>query len=376
MRAPRAQGLDDLRRGRGIAKRHREVAQPAFVPAAADRGAFGAAQELVFVPGEQRGQRGPVEVVARAEVGFVGAPRELVPGARQLAVVATEDAVADQRAQFFVDAARVLDGQVADAAPGVHAVGRDDRAGRADVDAARAGPAMRAGGRVDRQRQVDEQFAEEEPAAAIAIDQAAVLADPAEPGVARECAFQHRRGIDEHAMAERPDGRRHRIREALQAVSHELVVIATQRIAGHVGAFAVVQVGPGRRLVLAVVEADRHHPQRARHQGRRLFAQFAMARHPVHRPVLALRQPVAQVGDVVAELDAGDPDPLEPGLGGERADPRGQRGGVGRGDRHACSIGSRSRIPGCTARSRCTTPPRCGASKPAASRPAMAMPSP
>ena len=67
-------------------------------------------------------------------------------------------------AQFLGDRAFVLDRQVADAAPRVEAVRRDDRLRRADVDAARAGAAMRARRRVDRQRQVDVDLAEEEPA--------------------------------------------------------------------------------------------------------------------------------------------------------------------------------------------------------------------
>src|SRR3546814_20642650 len=79
--------------------------------AAADRGPLGALQEFLFRPGEQLRQRGLVQVVARPEVRFVRGLRELVPRAHQLAVVAAEDAVADQRPQLFVDAAFVLDGE-------------------------------------------------------------------------------------------------------------------------------------------------------------------------------------------------------------------------------------------------------------------------
>ena len=75
-----------LGRGRCVAQRHGDVAQPAFMAAAADRAAFGAAQEFCFVPGEQLVQARGIEVVACTEVGFVGALGELVPGADQLAV--------------------------------------------------------------------------------------------------------------------------------------------------------------------------------------------------------------------------------------------------------------------------------------------------
>src|SRR5690606_22154205 len=200
--AARFQRGDDFRRGRSVAQGHGDVAQPALVAAAADRAALGAAQELLLFPGEQLGEGGLVEVVAGAEVRLVGAPRELVPGTHQLAVVAAEDAVADRRAQLLRDPAVVLDGQVGDATPRIQPVGRGDRPGRTGGDAAAAGAAMRAGRRIHRQRQVQVNLAEEEPGAAVLVDQAGVLADPAQPGVAPQCALQHRRRVHEHAVAE------------------------------------------------------------------------------------------------------------------------------------------------------------------------------
>ena len=52
-----------------IAQRHRQVAPPARVADAADRAAFGAAQELGLVPGPQRQQRGAGPRRAGVEVG-------------------------------------------------------------------------------------------------------------------------------------------------------------------------------------------------------------------------------------------------------------------------------------------------------------------
>ena len=46
---------------------------------------------------------------------------------------------------------------------------------------------------IDRQGQVHVDLAEEEPRAAILVDQTGVLADPAQPGVPRQRALQHRR---------------------------------------------------------------------------------------------------------------------------------------------------------------------------------------
>src|SRR3546814_12432256 len=97
-----------------------------------------------------------------------------------------EDAVSDQRPQFEVDRAFVLDREVGNAASRIQPVGGGDRAGGTDLDAARTGAAMVAGGRVDRQRQVQVDLAEEEPAAAILVHQAGVLADPAQAGVDRK----------------------------------------------------------------------------------------------------------------------------------------------------------------------------------------------
>ena len=178
-------------RGRRIAQCYGDVAQPALVAAAPDRAAFGAVQELGFVPGEQLVQAGSVEVVACAEVGFVGALGELVPGADQLAVVAAVDAVAHQWPHVFGNGAIVLDGQVGNAAPCVQSLRPGDRTGGTDIDAARAGAAVCRGRHIDRQRDIDVDLADEEPRTAVAIDQAGVLADPAQPGVARQCAFQH-----------------------------------------------------------------------------------------------------------------------------------------------------------------------------------------
>ena len=52
-----------------IAERNCDVAQPAFVADAADRRAFGAAQEFLFAPGEQLDKRGAVESVADMKSG-------------------------------------------------------------------------------------------------------------------------------------------------------------------------------------------------------------------------------------------------------------------------------------------------------------------
>src|SRR5688500_12347486 len=87
----RPQCCDDLRCRRRIAKRHRDVPQPASVTAAPDGGTFRALQKFPLAPRKQFRQRRPIEIVARAEVRLVGALGELVPRTHELAVVAAED---------------------------------------------------------------------------------------------------------------------------------------------------------------------------------------------------------------------------------------------------------------------------------------------
>ena len=134
---------------RRVAERHGDVAQPALVADAPDRAALHARVELLARPREELDERRVVEAVAhRGEIRLGRRLREAVPRAHELAVVAAIDAVADQRAQLLGDAPCELDGEVGDAAPRVELVGRDDRAGGADVDAARAGAAMSVAGGV------------------------------------------------------------------------------------------------------------------------------------------------------------------------------------------------------------------------------------
>ena len=99
------------------------------------------------------------------------------------------------------DRALQLDGEIGNAAPRVEHEGRHERSGGADLEAGGAAAAVHAGEPgVHRQRDVGEDLAEEEPRARVRIDQHGVLADPAEAGLLRHAALQHRRAVDEHAL--------------------------------------------------------------------------------------------------------------------------------------------------------------------------------
>ena len=64
-----------------VAQTYCQVAQPALVTGPAQGRAFGAAQKFVFVPHEQFGQFGVVQVVPGLEVALAGRAGEAVPRA-------------------------------------------------------------------------------------------------------------------------------------------------------------------------------------------------------------------------------------------------------------------------------------------------------
>src|SRR5512135_2407657 len=124
---------------RRVSQSYREVPEPALVADAPDRRALHVAVEFFRAPAEQLDQGRAVQAIAHLKVLFVGYARKTIPGADQLAVVATVDAVADQLPQLLRNGALVLDREVGDAAPGVEPVRGGDRLRRADVDTASAG---------------------------------------------------------------------------------------------------------------------------------------------------------------------------------------------------------------------------------------------
>src|SRR3990172_3282958 len=218
----RLQGRDDRRIARGVAEGHGEVAQPALISGAPDGGTFGALEKLLLRPGEELNKRRRVESVARCEIRLARRLREPVPRADKLAVVAAEDAIADERAQLLGDRPAQLNGEVGNAAARVEIVRRDDRAGRTDIHAGAAGAAVIFDRYLDRQRQVGIYLAQKKPRTRAAVDQTGVFADPAEARLRGEWLFQHRGAVAEDAVAVRADLRLDPLGEPLQPVSDEL----------------------------------------------------------------------------------------------------------------------------------------------------------
>ncbi|MNN16508.1 hypothetical protein D3C81_1296490 [compost metagenome] len=164
---------------------------------------------------------------------------------------------------------------------------------------------------IDRQRQVGEQFAEEEVAAGLAVQHQGVLADPAEPGLFGDGLFQHRRAVDEGAVAERADGRLHALGQLLQALADQLVVVAAQRVARDVGFLRGGEDFRHPRIARQVVHAQRNHPQGAGNQLVRAPALAAVGAHVVHLTVIAGLQPALQVRAVGFQVETADADLLE-----------------------------------------------------------------
>jgi len=200
-------------------QRHGDIAQPARVADAADRRTGQPLVEVRFAPGKQIHQLRTVEPVPHATVRQRGGLREAVPRARQLAVVAAVDAVAQQGAQIQRDTALEFDGEIGNAAPRVERVGGDNGLRRADVDTGLAGSAVAGCGRVHRQRQIGVDLAEKKPRSVLAVQEQGVFAAPAEAGLAGECHFQHRRAVGEDAETVFADLRADFLGQALQAVA-------------------------------------------------------------------------------------------------------------------------------------------------------------
>ncbi len=154
-----SQRADDFLAGRRIPERDRDVSYPAFITDASDRAAFGAIQKLLLGPGEQLDQLAAIERMPRNEVHLAGEARELVPGADQLAVIATVDAIAQGFPELFGNRAAQLDREIRDAAGRIQLERRDDGLRRAHIDAGATRAAMLGLRLVDRQRQVGEDLA-------------------------------------------------------------------------------------------------------------------------------------------------------------------------------------------------------------------------
>ena len=165
---------------------------------------------------------------ARLPHRIVGHRRGTVVRAHLLADVAAVGVGPDGLAHLLGNAAADFDGEIRQTAPRVEHTRLDQRTGRTGVEAACTAAALLEplGVRFERERRDD--LAEKEPRPQLGIDQAGVLADPAEPGVLRIDPLLYRSGVHERAGLERL--RRHLAHPVHEAVvagpEHAVVVVA------------------------------------------------------------------------------------------------------------------------------------------------------
>ena len=170
---------------------------------AEEAGAFGAldgrlaeeATEFLVGEGEEVAQGVLEDGLARMELGFLGDFGKAVPRADGEAVVAAVDAVTHEGTEFEGDGAFVLDGEVGDAAPRIHGVGRGDCLGRASVDAGGALAAVIVLGFVGGKRKSGEEIGEKEPGAEAAMNLDGGFSIPAEARFVGEVALENGSGV-------------------------------------------------------------------------------------------------------------------------------------------------------------------------------------
>ena len=126
----------------------------------------------------------------------------------------------------------MLDRQVRDAAGRVEHAWRDEAPGRTRLDAERARAALIERGPIALERQAADDLGEKNPRADLGVDDARVLADPADARVLRVDALLHRTGVDVRASLERL-GRRvaHPLEQRVQPLADDIVVVVAPRVA-------------------------------------------------------------------------------------------------------------------------------------------------
>ena len=191
----------EIDEGAGVAEGDADVAEEGGAFDAFD-GAFGEeGAESGVVEGEEVAEAVVEDGGAGLEGGVVGGLGEAVPGTCVEAVVAAVDATAEGAAELKGDGAFAFDGEVGEAAAGVHLTGGGDGLGGAGGDAAGTGAAVVGGFLVRGQVEGGDDFSEEEPGAELAVDLHGAFAIPAEAGFTGEIAFEDGAGINVMALA-------------------------------------------------------------------------------------------------------------------------------------------------------------------------------
>jgi hypothetical protein len=320
--------------GASVAEGDADVAEEGGAFDAFDR-AFGEeGAEGGVVEGEEVAEAVLEDGGSGLEGGLAGGLGEAVPGAGVEAVVATVDAAAEGAAEFGGDGAFGLDGEVGEAAAGVHAAGRGDGLGGAGGDAAGAGAAVVAGGRIGIEVEGGDDFGEEEPGAEAAVDLHGALAIPAEAGLAGEVALENGAGVHVMALGAAEAGEEGV--ELPEAFFDEVVVVVVPGVAGD--AVGAVPLGPVRALPVGGGEDDEGSGAGDDVAG--VGAALGVAGEPGHVSVFAVGDPLLEDIAVGGREGGGDAAVGEAEVEGELADEglgivwhRGKVAGDGRGAR-------------------------------------------
>src|SRR3954468_18942433 len=215
----RAAGLE-------VFESHRDVPSQSGRLRALHRAALQRRREFVVAARRQRSEIDAVPHRARLPRRVVGPRCDGVPRTDFLADIAAVDARPDPGAVLGRDVATVLDRQVRNALGRVEDAGRDERVGRAGVEAERARAALIERRRIDRERQAADDLGQENPRAELWMNDAGVLADPAEAGVLRVDPFLHRPGVDIGTGVERLGGLlAHPCDQPLEPFTDQVVVV-------------------------------------------------------------------------------------------------------------------------------------------------------
>ena len=306
-----------------VAQRHADVAEQPVAPGPRHgRVAVLAQEDLAGHPEQARGEVDERRVVqlAAGRIGGLAGRREepVVPRTHLLADVAAVHPVADRGAEVDRYGSPELDGEVGDAARGVHdggtvAVVAEKGAGGAGVEAAPAGAAVGLGERRRRfQRKVREQDAQKKVRPPARVYEHGVPAEPAEAGAHCELPFQNRSSVDVGAA---PQGAARESLEAVgqgvQPVADYVVVVVAACVARDDGAGGVAGWRGGVASGIRVGDYER------RPEAGKSAVEVGAASHRagagqvVHAAVEAGLKPAPEVGHVLALAPGDDAGHLE-----------------------------------------------------------------
>ena len=168
------------------------------------------------------------------------------------------------------------------------------------------------GGRIHRQWQVCIDLPEEEPGACLPVDEVGVLADPSESCLFGERLFEHRRRVDEDTVTVSSDGLLDTLRELCKPSAHQLVIIASECIAGNVGKRGILdECEQFLVFIREIVHADGNDAAGVLDEQFRPAAHGAVTLHVVHLSVIAVVQPPVEAIFRDSKVGIGNSDLLE-----------------------------------------------------------------